>query len=136
MNITDIALAVNRKLEPTGVPVVADDIRSGFEKPAFFVQLTTVSDKEDASIITVNIHFFPENKTQLELFKMTDKLNEIFKDYLIQIGKEGLKIDEIRTDYIDNVLQYKFDLRIEYEAINLFKDEDHELMQHLEMEGV
>ena len=135
MNITDIAMAINKKLGKLNINIVADDIRSGFEKPAFFVQLTIITANEGADIITADIHYFPKLKTQLELFKMTDKLNELFSDYCIEVGDENLKIEEIRADYIDNVLQYKFDLTIEHE-INLFKDEEHEFMRHLEMEGV
>lgn len=36
MKLVDIARAVNEKLKPLNIPIVSDDIRSGFERPAFF----------------------------------------------------------------------------------------------------
>lgn len=136
MKVKDIAKAINKKLSDTGIDIVSDDIRSGFDKPAFFVQLTIISSTEASTLITANIHYFPENKTQLELFEMNDLLDEIFGNHVIEVSEEeSLYINEIRADYIDNVLQYRFDMNIEND-INMFPEEEYVVMEHLELEGV
>lgn len=139
MKITDIVKAINTKLKTIGsVNIISDDIRSGFEdkKPAFFVQLTMIASSESEAIFTANIHFFPKSRTQLELLKMNDRLNDLFGDFTLQVTEdEKIHIDEIRADFIENVLQYRFDVMIEKD-INLFDEKDYVKMQILEMEGV
>lgn len=139
MKITDIVKAINTKLKNIGsVNIISDDIRSGFEdkKPAFFVQLTMIASSESEAIFTANIHFFPKSRTQLELLKMNDRLNDLFGDFTLQVTEdEKIHIDEIRADFIENVLQYRFDVTIEKD-INLFDEKDYVKMQILEMEGV
>lgn len=139
MKITDIVKAINTKLKTIGsVNIISDDIRSGFEdkKPAFFVQLTMIASSESEAIFTANIHFFPKSRTQLELLKMNDRLNDLFGDFTLQVTEdEKIHIDEIRADFIENVLQYRFDVTIEKD-INLFDEKDYVKMQILEMEGV
>lgn len=139
MKITDIVKAINTKLKTIGsVNIISDDIRSGFEdkKPAFFVQLTMIASSESEAIFTANIHFFPKKRTQLELLKMNDRLNDLFGDFTLEVtNDERIHIDDIRADVIDNVLQYRFDMTIEKD-INLFNEKDYVKMQILEMEGV
>ena len=139
MKITDIVKAINTKLKTIGsVNIISDDIRSGFEdkKPAFFVQLTMIASSESEAIFTANIHFFPKSRTQLELLKMNDRLNDLFGDFTLQVTEdEKIHIEEIRADFIENVLQYRFDVTIEKD-INLFDEKDYVKMQILEMEGV
>ena len=139
MKITDIVKAINTKLKTIGsVNIISDDIRSGFEdkKPAFFLQLTMIASSESEAIFTANIHFFPKSRTQLELLKMNDRLNDLFGDFTLQVTEdEKIHIDEIRADFIENVLQYRFDVTIEKD-INLFDEKDYVKMQILEMEGV
>lgn len=139
MKITSITKAINRELKTIeGVNIIADEIRSGFEdlKPAFFVQMTLISSDEFLKIITANIHYFSKEKTQVDLLKMTDRLNDIFAIFTLKIDEENiLKINNIRADFIDNVLQYRFDIFVE-NKVNTFDEKDSELMKYLEMEGV
>ena len=128
MNITNIAKSVNLKLATLGIDIVADDIRSGFEKPAFFVQTTLISSDLTTSIVTVNIHYFPKDKTQLEHLKMIDKLNELFGSYVL----DEFQIQDIRADVIDNVLQYRFEIT-EQKEIEIINEEEYELMKHLKI---
>lgn len=67
---------------------------------------------------------------------MNDRLNDLFGDFTLQITEdEKIHIDEIRADFIDNVLQYRFDMTIEKD-INLFDEKDYIKMEYLEMEGI
>ena len=136
MKLVDIARAVNEKLKPLNIPIVSDDIRSGFERPAFFVQLMVIANSESSTMIAITIHYFPTDKKQLELLKMTDKLNEIFSDYTINLAcEDAISISEISIDMIDNVLQYRIDTTIDKD-VNMFEEKDYVKMQILEMEGV
>ena len=62
LSIIDIKKAIVTKLKVFDINIVANDIRSGFEKPAFFVQLMPIGEdvNNDISIntLTVNIHYF------------------------------------------------------------------------------
>lgn len=135
MRITDIAKAIFRELRKIeGVSIISDEIISGFEeeKPAFFLQLNPIK-TEYADNITANIHYFPKVKTQLELFEMSDKLNELFGNFYLKVTEnEVVKLDEIRIEYDENFLQYKFDMTIEHE-VDMFDEKDYEMMEHLEM---
>lgn len=136
MNILDIAKAINNKLSTLNINIVSDDIKSGFEKPAFFVQMTIISSTLASTIITANIQYFPDQKNQLELIKMTDDLNDMFGDYVIEIDeKNSLLIDEIRVEYPENFLQYSMDMTIENE-IDMFPESEYVLMEHLKLKGV
>ena len=114
LSILDIKKAIVTKLKVFDINIVANDIRSGFEKPAFFVQLMPISndsyDGYQERVITVNIHYFSEDKTDLDNLKMDDKLNSLFVTTL-KVNELSLPIYEKRSEIDDNILQFKFDLR-------------------------
>lgn len=114
LSLLEIKKATVNKLEPLGVPIIANDIRSGFDKPAFFVQLMPIGDETDISIststVTINIHYFSKEKTEIENLKMLDKLKKIFINKL-EVEDRVLTLYEKRYDIDDNVLQFKFDIR-------------------------
>ena len=114
LSILDIKKAIVTKLKVFDINIVANDIRSGFEKPAFFVQLMLISndsyDGYQERVITVNIHYFSEDKTDLDNLKMDDKLNSLFVTTL-KVNELSLPIYEKRSEIDDNILQFKFDLR-------------------------
>lgn len=114
LSLLEIKKATVNKLEPLGVPTIANDIRSGFDKPAFFVQLMPIGDETDISIststVTINIHYFSKEKTEIENLKMLDKLKKIFINKL-EVEDRVLTLYEKRYDIDDNVLQFKFDIR-------------------------
>ena len=80
-----------------------------------------IANSESSTMIAITIHYFPTDKKQLELLKMTDKLNEIFSDYTINLaGEDAISISEISIDMIDNVLQYRIDTTIDKD-VNMFE---------------
>jgi len=94
-----------------GVKITANEIRSGFKKPAFFIRLIPVSIGVDPNSmdnsVMINIEYFPANKTELELLEMIDSLNYVFCDGILQLENEVITIDEINPEITENILQYK-----------------------------
>ena len=114
LSIIDIKKAIVTKLKSLDINIVANDIRSGFEKPAFFVQLMPIGEEvnNDISIntLTVNIHYFSKDKTDLDNLKMIDKLKKVFVNKL-EVNDRTLVITDKRYDTDENVLQFMFDIR-------------------------
>ena len=114
LSIIDIKKSIVTKLKTFGVDIVANDIRSGFKKPAFFIQIMPISDdvNNDFSINTlvVNIHYFSEDKTDLDNLKMIDKLKKVFINNL-KVNNRILTISNKTYDIDDNVLQFMFEVR-------------------------
>ena len=114
ISLVSIKKAIVSKLKKIGIAIMSNDIRSGFAKPAFFVQLMPISNDSyngyQERIITVNIHYFSEDKTDLDNLKMDDKLNSLFVKTL-KVNELSLPIYEKRSEIDDNILQFKFDLR-------------------------
>lgn len=139
INIVDIKEAIVKKLKYIkGVNIPAQEIRSGFDKPAFFVQIMPLgtvsnSDTQDVSI-NVYIHYFPESKTELENLKMIDKLNSLFVTTL-KVKEDILTLYDKNSDIEDNVLQFGFTIRYtEVTPIALDEEiENYECMEELDM---
>ena len=114
LSIIDIKKAIVTKLKVFDINIVANDIRSGFEKPAFFVQLMPIGEEvnNDISIntLTANIHYFSKDKTDLENLKMIDKLKKVFVNKL-EVNDITLVISDKRYDTDENILQFMFDIR-------------------------
>ena len=119
LSIVDIKKAIVTKLKPCGINIVASDIRSGFKKPAFFVQIMPIGEDVNSDIsintLTINIHYFSEDKTDLDNLKMIDKLKKIFVNKL-EINDRTITISDKRYDIDDNILQFRFDIRYTEEA--------------------
>lgn len=111
--------------------VVADDIQSGFKKPAFFVQVVPVSDEvydEYAEKqVMINIHYFSKELTDLANMKMLDTLSGVFLN-ILPVNDRVLTVSNKRHQIVDNVLQFKFDLEF---TDSIDNNEDFETMQEL-----
>lgn len=131
-SLVEIKKAIIDKLKPLGVNIIASEIQSGFKKPAFFVQLMVISEESDADMnvntLTVNIHYFSEDKTDLDNLKMIDTLRKLFV-VTLKTDSRTLTLSDKRHDIYDNVLQFKFDIR--YTDTNIV--EEHEPMQDIEV---
>lgn len=116
IRLTDLKRAINTVLEANFPDHAryADDVQEGYERPCFFVQMFPVTFDyatiNYASIgLVVVINYFSKNKTQLENLKMHDALKEAFGRSL-QVNNRYLHLQNIRSDEVDGVLQFKFDL--------------------------
>jgi hypothetical protein len=111
----DIVAAVQERLKINFPKVYRPEgsTKSGFDKPAFFVQLVVISENtyNDYSdkIVMIDIHYFAESKKNIEILKMKDNLNKVFKNTL-EVKDRRLTLMDKRPQIIDNVLQFKFNL--------------------------
>lgn len=135
LKIVYVKKAIVDKLKPLKIKIVANEIRSGFEKPAFFIQIIPVEISNDPGFVSnkliVNIHYFPREKTELENLEMIDRLNVLFQDCILEIDDGELTIEEKNAEIIENVLQYKFNLQVT--EIIPEDESEYELMQNLEI---
>lgn len=120
VTMIEIKKSIVEKLKPLG-KVIPSDVRSGFEKPAFFVQFMPLGDVLGVNMNTVtlmiNIHYFPKEKTELENLKMLDRLRGVFLNTL-KCNDRVFTLSSRDFDIIDNVLQFKFTIRYTEESIN------------------
>ncbi|SJO77839.1 phage tail terminator family protein [Clostridioides difficile] len=135
LKIVSVKKAIVDKLKPLKIKIVANEIRSGFEKPAFFIQIIPVEISNNPGFasnkLIVNIHYFPREKTELENLEMIDRLNVLFQDCILEINDVELTIEEKNAEIIENVLQYKFNLQVT--EIIPEDESEYELMQNLEI---
>ena len=101
------------KAKVSTIKIVANEELSGFKPPAFFVQMLPISDSPsidyEEKIMSVNIHYFSAEKTDLANLKMLDQLNTVFFNVL-QLGDRAITLKSKRHQLVDNVLQFKFEL--------------------------
>ena len=123
-------------IKPLGINIIASDMRSGFKKPAFFVQLMPISEDSDCdislNILTINIHYFSDDKTDLDNLKMLTKLRKIFVN-CVEFEDRSLTIYDKRYELDENILQFKFDLKYT-EGVEKEINPDLEKMEHLYIE--
>ncbi|MGO0984267.1 phage tail terminator family protein, partial [Clostridioides difficile] len=66
LKIVSVKKAIVEKLKSLNIKIVANEIRSGFEKPAFFIQIIPIEMASDPSFsnstLLVNIHYFSKEK--------------------------------------------------------------------------
>jgi hypothetical protein len=101
------------KAKARAVTIVPTEELSGFSKPAFFVQLMPIGDTAfidyEEKILSINIHYFSSEKTDIANLKMLDQLNRFFFNTL-KIGDRVITLNSKRHQITDNVLQFKFEL--------------------------
>lgn len=91
------------------------DIQSGFEKPAFFVQLIPINDDDyndySNQNTMIDIHYFSKLKTNADNLAMADNLKKLFSKSL-KVGDRILTITNRKHEIVNNILQFKFNLNI------------------------
>lgn len=120
IKIFDIKVAIVSLLEQLNIEVYGNEIKEGFDRPCFFVQIMpisndTVTKNFSENKITVEIMYFSENETDIENVQMHDSLSSIFSK---SIGINDRKIlpKKIRseTEVEDlmsfNSLSFRFDI--------------------------
>lgn len=115
ISLIDIKKAIVTKLKHIkGVNIIANEVRSGFDKPAFFVQLMPLGSSSDCDIqerlINVYINYFSDEKTDLDNLQICDTLETLFVNTL-KVDDRILTLYDKDFDTNDNVLQFMFTLR-------------------------
>lgn len=114
----DIKKAINNQLDKTDVEIQSRDVREGFNRPSFFVQLDNVERSGTPTQIelslTVRIYYFPTDPHEyaIEVLEMQDWLSELF-DLKLKVKDRLLPISEINSKVTEGVLQVDFDMKFE-----------------------
>lgn len=137
MKLADIKTAIVARLQSQipGVNIPAMEVKQGFKKPAFFVEIVPISKVNQSPgqftrSVTVIIHYFSVNETHIENLEMQDQLEEAF-DLILTVGDRWLIIDHIESEIVDKVLHFKMDLTY----TDSRDEEPGEFMQNLNLEG-
>ncbi|KLU64019.1 hypothetical protein DEAC_c40130 [Desulfosporosinus acididurans] len=117
ITLLDIKTAVNTAIKPTGLKTYGNEVKEGFSRPCFFVNVTPVKSetfKKDTSenSVMVEIVYFSQNRTDLENLQMYDTLKGLLTPVLA-IGAKKKMISNFRgevIDEIDRIYSVKFDL--------------------------
>lgn len=116
------------------------DIKKGFDRPSFFVDLDSVKDSNFMleSIdreSTVRIYYFSStiDNNKIELYNVQDELVELFLgDNLINVNEDiKFEIEELDFNVVDKVLHCYFDVKI---CENYNRIDDTPVMEELELE--
>ena len=127
--LIEIRKAIVAKLKTLDIKVIANEIKSGFDKPAFFIQSNLVNQDSDIdmNLVMVNIHYFSKDKTELDNLKMIEKLKKLFI-VTLKTDSRVFTLTEKSYEIYDNVLQFKFSIRYTDEN----EVEENEPMQEIE----
>lgn len=142
MKLTNIKTAIVTTLREnfSEINIYSPDVKEGFKKPSFFVQLLPVLREQQNKAhysrnITVVIYYYSEDETELENLKMQDQLEVLFGQ-TFKINNRVITIDSLEGQIIDNVLQFSFDISYldSLEEDKVYGYEEAELMQELILE--
>lgn len=97
------------------IKIQSTDVTSGFKRPSFFVTIDNVN--RDSRLyhsirsMTIRIHYFPSdrNKYSLELLDIQDGLESIF-NLNFKVEDRVITINDTRSQEVDGVLEFEFDL--------------------------
>ena len=130
----DIKKAINSKIktEFNNIAINSNDVKEGFERPSFFVQLDTNGRSSDVNQIykdlTVRINYFPtdENDYSIELMDVQEQLEGIF-ELKLKVQDRLFNIDETNSEITDGVLEFSFDINFydgrEFDGLENLPDE-------------
>lgn len=137
INLLQIKRTINKKLKDKfpDIKIYSNETKEGFKRPAFFTQIVpavfdyeTVNFASNKLIIVIN--YFSKNKTELENIKMNDSLIRAF-GMTLKVSHRSFLIKNIRSEIVDEVLQFKFDLDF-YTSTGIGKEE-YQIMEELKM---
>ena len=145
ITVADILMSVNQKIrtEFPGMKVYGKEIKEGFERPSFFVEIIDEGLELHTKNVSlqkgkVGIFYFPAQKatkgySESENLKMADKLIGLFS-MVIKVKDRHLTVKESLMQYEDDIMQMTFSL--EFYIRNRIKMPDAELMENVHLEEI
>ena len=135
--LADFKTTINKMLKDNfpGVRIYSSDTREGFKRPAFFTQIVPVTSNYETTSFESNkmmivINYFSTDGTEIENLIMHDDIKKAF-GMTLKVNQRSFLMQNIRSEIVDEVLQFRFDL--DY-LLNVVKTDEHELMEELDME--
>src|SRR5690625_5080190 len=138
LTMKQIKLAINEMLRENfpDIGIQSGDIRKGFKRPSFFVQLDTQSRDSGQFVynrsMIIRIYYFPSDRYEysLEILEMQDDLENVFSlNFAVQ--DRVITIDETRAQEVDGVLEIEIDFEFTDKSAAYKDDSDKELMEVL-----
>ncbi|RXI70502.1 phage tail terminator family protein [Clostridium tetani] len=136
ISIVDIKKSINLILKTNfeNVNIYAGEVKEGFKKPSFFVQLFVenndlFSGEISENSITVEIVYLTVDKIELENIKIYERLKKFF-NLPIQICDRKILPRNIRANFND-FLSFRFNLKF-YDDVQI-KPEQYEKMGELDI---
>lgn len=125
ITLVAIKKAINDVLVPIGLKTYGNEVKEGFSRPCFFVNLIPVTSdtfKKDTSenSLMIEIVYFSANKTDLENLQMYDTLKGILTPTL-HVGTRNLLVKNFRAqvvDETDHIYSIKLDLNFYDEIVD------------------
>jgi len=125
ITLVDIKKAVNDALVPVGLKTYGNEVKEGFLRPCFFVNLIpvtsdTIKKVTSENSLMIEIVYFSENKTDLENLQMYDTLKGILTP-ILTIGTRKLLVRNFRAQVIDeddHIYSVKLDLNFYDEIVD------------------
>ena len=111
----DIRISIRGLLENTGIEVNSSDVKEGFKRPSFFVQLDnnvrSADENQVHKAMTVRIQYFPTDRYEysIEVLDMQETLEGLF-DMKLPVKDRYFNVIDINTFLNDGVLNCSFDL--------------------------
>lgn len=142
IDFSQIKIAVNNFLKERfpEIPVKAQDITKGFERPSFTTEIEQPvvinAEGQLETSCTVVVYFFPnyeDNEKSLNIIDMEWKMPFLFGNKLL-VGNRALNINEPSADVVDGILVFRFEVLF-YQASDTqssLNNPNVELMQELD----
>jgi hypothetical protein len=135
--LIDLKKSINQVLKDNfpNIKIYPSETKEGFQRPAFFTQVIPVTTEYEtvnfsSNIVMIVINYFSKNGTEIENLKMDDELRKAFK-MTLKVNQRSLLLKNIRSEIVDEVLQFRFDLNY---FVDIEKIDEHEIMQELNTE--
>lgn len=138
ITLSVVKKAVVDVLKTTGHHINSRDIKEGFKRPSFFVQLEnnirSGTPDQIHRFVTIHIYYFPDDRynVAMDLLKMEDQMEELF-DLKLKVKDRYLNINELNSFVNDDVLNVSFDLEFEIaRRKNIYDPDNVEFMEELD----
>ena len=117
------------------IKIYSSDVKEGFDRPGFYAKIVPITMGYETNNFSshrqmVLINYFNGEGPGLDSIKVNDELINAF-GMTLKVGQRHLLCRNIRSEYIDSVLQFRFDL--DYYA-NTEKEDIHETAKEIEVE--
>jgi len=125
-------------LEQARHSVIATEVKEGFTKPAFFVDVFKAGSAVQNRYIKfvsvgVEITYTPVVETHEHLIEIADDMEQLFTNRELEVGDRVLHIDDVSCDIDGNTLSISFELEFHQETGAEMTDADLDTIQELEV---
>ena len=117
------------------IKIYSSDVKEGFDRPGFYAKVVPITTDYETDNFSshrqmVLINYFNGEGSELDSIKVNDKLINAF-GMTLEVGQRHFLCRNVRSEYIDSVLQFRFDL-VYY--TDTAKEDTQEVAKEIEVE--